>query len=203
MEFISHRVNTIEELKIIPHHYGVEVDLRDDTNGKIYLSHEPFIIGEDFEQYLKEYHHGTIILNIKSERIEPKVLELMNKYNIKNYFFLDSSFPMIKTLSDKGIKQIAIRYSELEGIDTIRNMAGKVEWIWIDCFTKFPLDKLTYCKMKEWGYKLCMVSPELQGWNNKIEEYAQIISKENIEFDAICTKEYNIKRWTENIEGEK
>ena len=100
MEYIAHRVNTIEELRKLPAEYGVELDLRDDLNGRIYISHNPFEAGEDFEEYCKEYHHGTMILNIKSERIEHQALELMQQYHIEKYFFLDSSFPMIKLLTD-------------------------------------------------------------------------------------------------------
>ena len=144
MKFIAHRVNTRKELKTLSKGYGVELDLRDNVDGRIYINHDPFILGEDFEEYLKEYNHGIIILNIKSERIELKVLELIQKYNVKEYFFLDSSFPMIKLLSDKGEKNIALRYSEYEGIDTLEKMKGKVEWIWVDCFTYLPINIYTY-----------------------------------------------------------
>ena len=85
-----------------------------------------------------------MILNIKSERIELKVLDLMKKYKVKNYFFLDSSFPMIFLLSNQGEQNIALRISELEGMDTIRNMAGKVNWVLVDCFTKIPIGKQEY-----------------------------------------------------------
>ncbi len=76
MEFIAHRINTIEELKKVPNEYGVELDLRDYGN-KLILQHDPFVEGEDFEEYLKYYNHGTMILNIKSERIEYRVLDLI------------------------------------------------------------------------------------------------------------------------------
>ena len=134
--FCCHRINTIKELKEIPKLYGIEVDLRDNLNGEIYISHDPFKSGENFDEFLKHYHHSFIILNIKSERIEYKVLELLKKYNIVNYFFLDSSFPMIYKLSTEGEKNSAIRFSEFESIDTILNMKGKVNWVWVDCFTK-------------------------------------------------------------------
>ena len=109
MEYIAHRINTVKELKSLPVEYGVELDLRDDLNGRIYIQHNPFEPGEDFEEYLKEYHHGTMILNIKSERIELKILEMLPKYDVKSYFFLDSSFPMIWLLSNQGEKNIALR----------------------------------------------------------------------------------------------
>ena len=195
MEFIAHRINKKEELEKVSREYGVEIDVRDNIDGTIYINHDPFVLGENFENYLKEYNHGTMILNIKSERIELKILELLKKYNIKNYFFLDSSFPMIKLLSDKGEKNIALRYSEYEGLDTLEKMQGKVDWVWVDCFTKLPIDNKIYRKIKDMGYKLCLVSPELQGQPEKIELYAKQIKGEKIEFDAICTKEYNMKRW--------
>ena len=155
MKFIAHRINTKKELKNISEQYGAELDLRDSVDGKIYINHDPFILGEDFEEYLKEYNHGTMILNIKSERIELRVLELLKKYNIKDYFFLDSSFPMIKLLTDNGEKKIALRYSEFEGLDTLEKMQEKVDWVWVDCFTKLPLNNEIYNKIKKMGYKLC------------------------------------------------
>ena len=197
MKFIAHRINTKKELKNISEQYGAELDLRDSVDGKIYINHDPFILGEDFEEYLKEYNHGTMILNIKSERIELRVLELLKKYNIKDYFFLDSSFPMIKLLTDYGEKKIALRYSEFEGLDTLEKMQEKVDWVWVDCFTKLPLNNEIYNKIKKMGYKLCLVSPELQGQPEKIEKYAEQIKKEKIIFDSICTKVYNIEKWRE------
>lgn len=195
MEFIAHRINTLEELKGVPYEYGVELDLRDDLSGRIYIQHNPFEPGEYFEEYLKMYHHGTMILNIKSERIEHKVLELIGKYGVKKYFFLDSSFPMIKLLSDMGETNIALRFSELEGLDTIRNMAGKVNWVWVDCFTRLPIDKASYAELKKLGYKLCMVSPELEGQPEKLGEYKCFLEQNGITMDAICTKIYNIQQW--------
>ena len=198
MEYIAHRINTIEELKQIPKEYGVELDLRDFGN-RLILAHDPFVDGEDFEEYLKHYNHGTMILNIKSERIEHKVLELIQKYNIKKYFFLDSSFPMIYLLSKSGEKNIALRFSEFEGIDTILNMVGKVEWIWVDCFSKLPITYENYKLLKNNGFKFCLVSPELQGQNEKLESYKQYLQDEGIVFDAICTKVYNIEKWNSKL----
>ena len=194
MECIAHRINTIEGLHKLPREYGVEVDLRD-FGERLVLQHDPFKDGEDFEEYLKNYNHGTMILNIKSERIEYKVLELLQKYNIKKYFFLDSSFPMIYSLSKDGEKNIALRFSEFEGVDTLLNMQGRVKWVWVDCFSKLPIGQENYKLLKNNGFQFCLVSPELQGQDEKIEEYKQYLKKENIVFDAICTKIYNIEQW--------
>jgi hypothetical protein len=194
MEYIAHRVNTIEELKKIPKEYGVELDLRDFGDGLI-LQHDPFKDGEDFEEYLKHYDHGTMILNIKSERVECKALKLIQAYNIKDYFFLDSSFPMVHLLSNSGEKNIALRFSEFEGIDTILNMKDKIGWIWVDCFSRLPITNENYNLLKQYEFRFCLVSPELQEQDEKLEEYKKYLKDEGITFDAICTKIYNVKRW--------
>ena len=193
MLFYCHRINTIKELKKIPKKYGIEIDLRDKEN-KIILVHDPFSTGEDFEEFLKYFNHQSIILNIKSERIEFRVLELLKKFNITNYFFLDSSFPMIYQLNKINEKNIAIRFSEFESFESVELVKNMVKWIWIDCFTYFPLNKDIYKKIKDLGLKICIVSPELQKHNlDMINEIKKVIN--NFKIDAICCKEYNIQLW--------
>ena len=203
MEYIAHRVNTVEELKSIPHDVGVELDLRDSLDGRIYIHHDPFTPGEDFESYLQKYNNGCMILNVKSERIEFRILELIRKYHVRDYFFLDSSFPMIYVLSMQGNRNVAIRYSEFEGMDTIRSMQHKVDWIWVDSFLTLKIDHDQYNEMKRMGYRLCLVSPELQGRDEDIEKYIDYLNDQKISFDAICTKIYNIDRWEKGFSNTK
>ncbi len=195
MHWIAHRINTVAELEALPYEYGVEIDLRDDLSGRIYLEHDPFTKGEDFDHYLASYKHSTMILNIKSERIELKALDLLKKYGIADYFFLDSSFPMIKSISDTGNNNIALRFSELEGLDTIRNMAGLVSWVWVDCFSILPLTYDIFQELKKLRYKICIVSPELQAQPEKLPKYAEQLRNSSILPDAVCTKFYNIAKW--------
>ena len=194
MEFIAHRVNTVAELEKLPAEYGVELDVRDSGNDLI-IVHNPFESGENFEQYLKYYHHGTMIVNVKSERIEHRIIELLEKYNVKDYFFLDSSIPMIYLLSNLGNTNSAVRFSEIEPIELALAMKGRAKWVWVDCFTKLPINKENYKILKDAGFKLCLVSPELQGQEEKISEYKKYLHDNSIVFDAICTKSYNIAKW--------
>lgn len=196
-EFICHRINTLNELKNIDKQFGIEIDLRDDhKTGKLILAHDPFFDGEYFEDYLQEYKNGTLILNIKSERIEIECLKLIEKYNIKNYFFLDSSFPMIYLLNkDFKNNNNACRFSEYETIDNFLDNKNMFSTLWVDCFTKFPLNKENYEYIKNENKKICIVSPELQKQPEKIEIYRSYIIQNNIFPDMICCKSYNIINW--------
>ncbi|MBF0508716.1 MAG: hypothetical protein HQK57_07305 [Deltaproteobacteria bacterium] len=195
MEFIAHRINTIAALQKIPSEYGVELDLRD-NGARLILQHDPFKPGDDFEEYLRHYDHGTMVLNIKSERIEYRVLDLIRSHNIASYFFLDSSFPMIYALTETGEKNVAVRFSELEGLDTVMAMAGRADWVWVDCFTRLPIDAAAYRRLKGAGFKLCLVSPELQGRPEDILTYKEYLARNEIYFDAVCTKDYGVEKWS-------
>lgn len=192
--FISHRINTISELDSTPIEFGVEVDVRDYGDNLI-LSHDPFIMGESLDEFLKNYKHRFIIFNIKSERIEYKILEKISKYKIKDYFFLDSSFPMIYNLSKMGEKNIALRFSEFESIESVIKMTGSINWVWVDCFTIFPLTKEIFDILKERNFKICIVSPELQNKQDEIFEYKKYMIDNGIVPDMICTKVHNIEKW--------
>lgn len=194
--FICHRINSSDELNKIHKSFGVELDLRDDHNSnKLILAHDPYDNGEYFENYLQHYNKSMMILNIKSERIEFECINLMEKHNITNYFFLDSTFPMIYTINKKNNNNnFAIRYSEYEDIHD--NSLNLVKWVWIDCFTKMPLIKNLYDKLCYMNKKICIVSPELHGHNNEtIQLYKKQLSDMNIIPDAICCKSYNIIEW--------
>ena len=185
MEIIAHRINKLNELERVPSNYGVEIDVRSE-NGELILQHDAYKSGNKLEDFLKKYQYkdSTIIFDIKEERLEYKCLELIKKYNIKNYFFLDCSFPMIFWLTNNNEHNVAIRFSEYEGMDTVRAMAGKCKWVWVDTFTKNPLTKKIADEMHSLGYKICFVSPELQGQPEcKIKYLDEIM----YEIDAVCT----------------
>ena len=51
MEIIIHRVNTVKELKKIPHNFGIEIDIRT-YKDKIILNHEPYCSGDTLINYI-------------------------------------------------------------------------------------------------------------------------------------------------------
>lgn len=182
---IAHRINSVEQLRQVPAEYGIELDLRYEGPNLI-LHHDPFVTGPLFEDLLKEYRHALLILNVKTEGIEAEVLRLMEKYNIENYFFLDLSLPYLVKYMRQGVSRIAVRYSEFEPIEFALAFAGKVEWVWVDCFTHLPLDASSYARLKE-HFKICLVSPELQGHSlDRIAEFKAQLA--GLPIDAVCTK---------------
>lgn len=189
MNFIAHRKNTIAELLGTPTKFGVEVDVR--SNGKdLILQHEPFEDGVSFEKWLDFYNHGTLILNVKEEGLEGSLINLMKERGINNYFFLDQSFPFLVKWSIQGERRCAVRVSEFESVDTALALAGKIEWVWVDCFSHLALQSVEASLLHQAGFKLCLVSPELHGRSpdREIPLMFSLLGKLNIKIDAICTK---------------
>lgn len=185
MFYIRHRINTVKDLETVPFNMGIEIDIRYEGS-KLILQHDPYKSGEYFEDLLKKYKHSFIILNVKTEGIEVEALRLINAYGVKDYFFLDLSFPAIIKLSKTGENNIAVRFSEYEPLEQALSLKNITKWVWIDCFNKMPLDSNSYEKLKN-CFKLCIVSPELQGYStDRIEEFKNTLK--NFKIDAICTK---------------
>jgi hypothetical protein len=193
MNLISHRRNTISELLATDSKYGVEVDIRSEGD-RLIIHHDPCVAGESFVDWINAYRHGTLILNVKEEGLEPRLIELMKSKGIGDYFFLDQSFPFLVKWSNAGEHRCAVRVSEFESIETALTLAGKVDWVWVDCFTRFPLTESDARRLKDAGFKLCLVSPELQGRDANIEipQLSSLLKEWNIVADAVCTKHPDI-----------
>ena len=189
MNLIRHRRNTIEELRSTPTALGVEIDIR--SHGRdLILHHDPFTPGDNFDQWLQEFHHGTLILNVKEEGLEDACLERMCRFGIDDFFFLDQSFPFLIKTARSGEKRCAVRISEYESIDTVLALEGLANWVWVDCFTRFPLTKEQADHLQQAGFSLCLVSPELQGRTGEQPLLAMRahLTQLGIECDAVCTK---------------
>jgi hypothetical protein len=189
MEIIWHRRNTLAELRETPRGFGVEVDIRS-AGRHLLIHHDAFEEGEPFEAWLDEYQHGTLILNVKEEGLEARLLGMLRARGIERFFFLDQSFPFLIKTARAGESRCAVRVSEYESLDTALALRGLVQWVWVDCFTRFPLGGDAARRLRDAGFKLCVVSPELQGRDAQLEIpalRAQLRALE-LEIDAVCTK---------------
>jgi len=192
MIIIKHRVNTTKELRNTDTSLGVEIDLRSDKK-RIYLHHDPFIRGELFTKWIKNYKHKLMVLNVKEEGLEKPILNILRKHKIKSFFFHDQTFSSI--LKNMAKTKVSIRYSEYEGLKKTEYLFKKIKWLWIDNFNKISLDKKLYLQLKKREVKTCLVSPELIK-KKRITEIDKIIlylKKNDFKIDAVCTKKPN--RW--------
>jgi hypothetical protein len=197
---IAHRVNTIEGLEKIPAHYGVEIDVRHNSEqNRLYLNHDP---GEpsgtyaDLDDYLSHFKHAFVIFNIKEAGIEGRCIELAAKHGIpkSNYFLLDVEFPYLYRASRKeGVREIAVRYSEAEPIEMTTAQRGLVDWAWIDTNTTLPLDTTVAEQLK--GFKTCLVSPDRWGRPQDIPVYRAKIEELHFPLTAVMVGMEHVRLW--------
>ncbi len=195
MEIVAHRRNTKADLLATPVTYGVEVDIRS-RGSDLIIHHDPFVEGERFVDWIESYRHGLLILNVKEEGLEARLLDIMTQHGIKRFFFLDQSFPFLVRTARAGHRCSAVRISEYESVSTALAVAGMIDWAWVDCFTHFPLTHDDGILLKSAGLKLCLVSPELQGRTaeSEISALRHTLADIGIVADAVCTKRPDL--WT-------
>lgn len=194
-EIIAHRRNSIELLRDTDASHGVEVDIRS-FGDRLVIHHDPYVDGLDFEAWLAHYRHGTLILNVKEEGLESRLLSLMARAGIERFFFLDQSFPFLMRTARSGERRCAVRYSEYEAVGTALAVAPMIDWVWVDLFTATPPDAPALLAMKAAGLRLCLVSPELQGRDPEAEVAGlrTHVQGHGIALDAVCTKRADLWR---------
>lgn len=194
MLIIAHRVNTIEGLKAVPHHYGVEIDIRG-VYEDMFLHHDPLKAGVKYDNladYLAVYEHAFVIFNTKEMGYEQRIIDVAAKHGIENYFLLDEEFPYIYRATRKeGVRKIAVRYSEAEPIEMCEAQVveGKTlfDWVWIDTNTTLPLDADVITRFKQLGVKTALVCPERWGRPDDIAAYQAQMDGLGFKPDAVMT----------------
>jgi hypothetical protein len=188
MILIRHRINSINELLNIHADHGVEIDLRS-YGQELILEHEPFKSGVKLSEWLKHYNHKYLIVNLKEDGLETKTIDILNDYGIRNFFFLDQSFPSLYKLSRIAPEFCSARVSDFEPISSALSL--KPGWIWFDSHSgDWEYLRDAYLALENQNIKTCLVSPELQRVDSDIEliNLKTIIKEMSINFDAVCTK---------------
>jgi len=188
LKIIKHRVNTIDELIATPTHMGVEIDIR--TYGtRLVISHDPFDPGTSFSKWIEHYNHNFLIINVKEDGLETSVLNLLNEYKIKDFFFLDQSFPTLFKFSKIFSEFCCARVSDIESFETVLKL--KVGWVWFDSHTgDWSYLREAFKQLANMNVNKCLVSPELQRSNFESELLVlkRLIVSLPVNFDAVCTK---------------
>ena len=141
--------------------FGFETDFRD-CGGKILISHNPpkgdeITAEEVFKMYHEAGSNAPLALDIKADGLQDMMKELLDKYDITNYFMVDMSVCDTVVCVDKKLK-IASRSSEFEPVLPFYENS---EVVWIDYFDG-RIDIID--EMRKYladGKIPCVVSPDL------------------------------------------
>lgn len=188
VEIIMHRRNRLADLPALDPAYGAEIDIRSQGD-RLILTHDPMTEGDAFEDYLERYaqthRERLLIVNTKEDGHEQRILDLLAKHKIERFFFLDTTVPTLVRLTKKmQERRAAVRVSEYEPVEFAERFSWLVEWAWVDCFDGKPLPLPLIQRIKK-TFKICLVSPELQGYPaDRIDLFRPLMP----EMDAVCTK---------------
>ena len=177
MIILKHRANSIESFD---KRYGAEIDVRDFDN-ELVISHDlPNENSLKLESFIQKIPKETFLaINVKSSEIEHNLKEIINKYNIKNYFTFDHSVPsLVKSI--KCNLSCAFRLSEYE-----KEIIPNCNWVWVDCFENIWYDQNFLKSLKDLQLKIALVSPELHGRKSEIKKFEDVVN--SVLVDAICT----------------
>ena len=160
----------------------------------IYKKSEEFLIAEGNVKITDKM--GNILLSDKATYDKPneliKTLE-RTELILKKGYTLESKniyYSTDKKTLNSNETRCAIRFSEYEDIKTINNLKKKINWVWVDNFSKFPLNKSISNSLKKKNIKICIVSPEIVKKTSiqNLKKLKNSIQKKNIHIDAVCTK---------------
>jgi len=196
MTIYKHRCNSVELLNETPPVYGIEMDLRTHKD-EIIVAHDPFSPGPRLSDWLCDYRHAGLILNVKEEGLEDRILEIVFKFGIANYLFLDQSYPFMVKWLTKGLQaHIAARVSEYESINSVKSLVCMPSFIWCDSFTgswEHLPEVIEVAQDRK--LQVIIVSPELHSRSeqSEIKELQQMLTEFNSEGVNVCTK--NPENW--------
>jgi hypothetical protein len=181
----AHRINTVEQLEQLPRGLGLELDLRSEGD-RVIVTHDPFTKGPTIDEYFPRIGARACIFDVKCEGIEDAVLRAAARYGITDFFMLNLTVPAAWKLARSGEHRLAVRYSEVEPVEQVLAWKGLANWVWVDCFTRYPTAAPSWAAVAA-SFQTCLVSPELQG-HSELADSELRRSMAGLAFDAVCTK---------------
>jgi hypothetical protein len=184
---VHHRVLDPARLADVPTHEGAETDVRI-HQGRLVLAHDPYQDGAELREFLRQWRHRLLVLNVKEEGLEPHVLPMLAAAGVEDVFLLDQGTPLLVRTVKAGEGRVAVRVSEYEGTVGAWKLAGRARWIWLDLYAGFPIAESEIQGLRAAGYRICLVSPELHAPTRKEEIPAVRTAAERCGIDAVVTK---------------
>ena len=161
------------------YNFGVELDIRD-YNSNLVISHDlPSSKNPPLKLFLEKINKKNknlfLAINIKSDGLQKKLKELLQKYKICNYFVFDMSIPDCIQYIREDINYF-VRQSEYEK-DLI--FYNKAKGVWLDQFNKNWINEKIILYHHNNKKMICIVSPELHSrkYKNEWSKYKKIEKK--------------------------
>ena len=170
MKILSHRgywlnseeKNTRESFeRSFSYGFGTETDIRDYL-GELVISHDIADHASMLAKHMLDIHQKqnstlALALNIKSDGLQLPLLQLIEEYQLTNYFLFDMSIPDALASLRYGLKCFT-RQSEYEQDPAFYDLASGV---WIDGFHDEWWNETIIQRHLDAGKQVCIVSPEL------------------------------------------
>ena len=93
----------------------------------------------------------------------------------------------------KTLKISLYDFQKFESINTVMKFKGLVNWVWIDTFTKLPLNQNSINILKH--FKTCLVCPERWNRQEDITLYKEKLQKINFSLNAVMTSRDTFNKW--------
>lgn len=180
-----HRINTLEDLETVPAGLGLELDLRSD-GPDIICTHDPFRRGLTMDTFFAHLKDRPLVLNVKCEGIVDPVLEACARHGLEDFFFLGLSLSDTMKCVQRGERRVANYYCEHDHPEQPLSWAGKVGWLWVDCFTRYPVHDDVWDELAD-RFTLCIGSPELYGHPPDVQATIRA-QLEGRTYHEVCTK---------------
>lgn len=141
--------------------FGTETDVRD-RNGDLVIAHDmPTESDISFEKLCQIYrkHSGNhhLAINIKSDGLAPRLKEMLEKYDIDNYFLFDMSVPELRVSLAAGLAC----YTRVSDVEREPCFYGASQGVWLDGFYSDwyrPSDLHRFLRDNK---QVCLVSSDL------------------------------------------
>lgn len=166
--------------------FGTETDIRD-YKGELVIAHdiaskEDISLDEFFEIYKSYDENLYLALNIKSDGLQKKLKEKLEKFKITNYFVFDMSVP-----DGLGyLKNCFNTFTRQSEYETNPSFYNKAIGVWLDSFNEDWITNSQITKHLENNKLVCIVSPELhkRPYLKVWEKYKNLAKEKNL---FLCT----------------
>lgn len=139
--------------------FGTETDIRD-YNSELVVSHD--VASQNslkFNSIIQSFKDVNLMLalNIKADGLQKLLQQMIEQYNLTNYFVFDMSIPDTIQYIGKGFN-VFCRQSEYE---TIVPFYREINGIWLDAFKEIWYNSDLVNNHLNNGKQVCIVSAEL------------------------------------------